>query len=220
MNIFADHQAIVASIAPEASGVELLMCPAAWRVPGTTAAYASQGRDLRVRDELVRLNRWHGEYRGAIVFIEEPTLPLLLHELAHVLPRREPLSDIEPSAEQRAAQIVATLQWAHGPRSESVPWEGHDARWIRRAIHLHYRAKEAGHDCNLHAMQVAGDHYGLSHVGEYASALSYEPMQLRFKTFAQIEQEPMPERFVKLFAYDVATYHHLKTLEEYQDHGD
>lgn len=206
---------IIRAVAPEAASVELLQhCPA-WPVPGDTLAYASLGRDLRIRDELIRLGRWHGEYRPTIVFVDKPTLPLLLHELAHCLPLREPLSDIVPTDEQRAFQEADMHAWATRRQAPTLPWAGHELPFIRRAIHLAYRASLAGIAAGLHQMQIAGYQYGLSHVSSYRDALGSEPAQCLSSSFAAIDARPMPPRFVQLFARDVATYHHARTLETY-----
>jgi hypothetical protein len=213
---------LAVKLAPELLGapLHLLNHVDGWVKPDGALAYAFVGPPLGVRDELKRLGKWHGQWGAAIVFASEPEsreelLGLFLHELAHVLPARPAIIDdeVEPTVEQRQYQQVQLAAWA--ARSATAdPWAGHGPDWIRRAIHLRYRAQLLGVDVPLKAMNVAGPAYALSMPSNYEIELNHEPAMSTRKTFAEIDAMLMPPRFAKRFADDVREFHLTNLLAE------
>ncbi len=203
---------------PELSGnLELLRHREEWPLPAGALAYAIRGRHLGIRDELRRLGRWAGHWVAAIVFVVEPTIEMLLHELAHILPVKPPIVDDcdEPTAEQRGYQNGQLLAWAAHAR-QGEPWAGHDLKFIRRALHLAHRAESLGLSIKRQKMLIAGEDYGLSNVSDYADALASEPQRMSNRTFTQIEDEPLLPPFVRLFVKDASRWHTKNLLEQYQ----
>lgn len=214
-------ESLALELAPELSstGLQLLWHQDEWPLPGGAMAYAIRGRILHLREYLRAAGRWNGAWGSFLIFNHRGEWPemvaLLIHELAHQLPAQPPImdDDLEPTAEQRAYQGVQLATWAT-MRREADPWTGHDARWIRRVLHLRHRAKRIGHDVPLISCNVAGAAYALSPASHYEIALATEPWYSAGKSFAEIDREPMLPQFRKLFATDVATYHYDRLNQE------
>jgi len=206
MPSLTELHAIALQVAPDAAGaLTLLEHQPDWPRQQHATAYAVAGRPLYIRDYLQSVGRWAGVWGSYIVFVVSPTVPTLLHELSHLLPIRQPVPDEMGVAtiEQRqkyAIHMQEIVQLRDSRRSE--PWSGHDARWIRRCIHLAHRA-----GIPLEEMNVAGPSYGLSMPENYRVELGAEPSYLSHQTFAEIAATPMPPRFARLFANDVAEWH-------------
>lgn len=174
--------------------------------PTGCLAWCCAGRHLGVRDELRRLGRWHGFWPSMIVFVGEPAIGPLVHELAHVLPARPVVSDDagEPTEHDQAFQAAQLRQWvAPTDPQDRFPWAGHDVRFVRRAVHLAERARRLGIDVAPRDLNVAGDRYGLSHVTDYADRFASEPYMSTHRTFDEIDQLPFPDPVLRLFANDV-----------------
>lgn len=217
--MLSDLHNLALRLAPElaSAGLTLLQHQPAWPYPNGADAYATRGRALHIRDHLQATGRWSGAWGCYIVFVEQPpTIPTLIHELAHILPAKpaEPDDSGEATNEQRCEYIAALVRTVNDNAARVEPWAGHGARWIRRALHLHQRVVTAGFDVRLADCNIAGQGYGLEHPDvEYLRELGAEPQYLSQKTFAEIDAEPMPPRFKRLFANDVARFHYDLTME-------
>lgn len=202
--------ALAHQLAPELRGKLHVLHDPTWPSPPGCYAWTSLGRHLGIRDALLAAGQWTGEFLTAIVFIAEPTVEILLHELGHCLPVLGPWSYIEPTDTEKAVQARQVSQWAAGAHyldPSRPPWATHEARWIRRVLHLWHRAERLGVDVRPVALRCAGPDYGLLHdVCGYQAALNVEPYQLYGQPFDEIERTPLPELFVRTFADDVRAY--------------
>lgn len=211
-----DLKTLALELAPELAhaGFRILEHQDGWLCPPRSAAYAIRGRHLDIRDYLRSIGEWKGTWGTYCVFL--PPLPArqeaiayLLHELGHALPAHPPIDDgDEPTRIQRDLQAGQMLTWAAAGRNSPEPWSGHGPQWIRRCIHLQFRAARLGININLTAANVAGESYGLTHPCEYSAALATEPLRLQSATFTRIDAEPVPTRFAALFAQDVGQWHY------------
>ncbi len=210
-----DLTQIALRLAPELStaGFRVLEHQPNWLCHPRAAAYATYGRHFDIRDYLRSTGEWAGVWGSYVVIV--PPLPdfsqacgLLVHELSHCLPARPTIvDDCEPSAVQRDVQTGQLMAWAATGSHSIEPWAGHGAEFIRRAVHLRHRAARLGIDIALADANVAGVNYGLSHPSEYETELATEPLRMMLKPFSEIDAEPIPPRFARLFCTDVAAWH-------------
>lgn len=202
--------ALAVALAPELRDRLAILHEPDWPSPPGCQAWTSLGRHLGVRDALIAAGRWTGCFPTSIIFVAPPTAELLIHEMSHALPAREPLADIEPTDVEREVQAVQVRRWAAGEHytdPDRLPWIGHDARWIRRVCHLVHRAERLGIDLRPVDVRCGGPDYGLQHdLCGYRAALNVEPYQYYRATFDVIDKAPLPELFVRTFADDAQSY--------------
>jgi len=186
-----DCLALAHQIAPELRDRLVIRHEPAWPAPPGVTAWAT-----RQRDGL-----------GAITFVQEPTIEVALHEAAHVLPAVEPMAVPAMTAAGVAVQLETIDMWLRGDyltNPDRLPWTAHGLDWVRRVIHLWYRAESAGvtvRQCDFRAVDWA-DH----DIGEYRARLGWEPVRCRTWSFAAIESLPLPEYFSDLFKRDQAAW--------------
>jgi hypothetical protein len=207
--LLTESKELMLRIAPElaAGPFYLLEHPAHLPRPIDTAAYTIRGRHIELRQHLVDRGEWQGN--GSMIVLVDPPedrrdfLALVLHETAHCLPATF-LPDAEPTPEQQEKQERSFLLWAKAdPLTENVvTWRGHGVRWIRRVLHLHYRALWQGVVLPLAWLSCAGPAYGLSPIWRYVEALGAEPFKFRSYPFREIEANPPPAEFTSLFLED------------------
>ena len=169
--------------------------------------------DFAIRADLVSRNEWRG--KGNIICIcaddidTEDMLGVILHETAHALPFCEPAVDFEPTPAEAARQSELITAWVTTPDTAELrePWVRHELPFIRRCLHLAYRASRLGVVIPWPAIQFAGWHYGLSGAWRYSRLLGDEPARLSGCSFAEIEQTEAPPAFCELFNSDVAAWH-------------
>jgi hypothetical protein len=171
-------------------------------------AWTGAGLDRRLRDRLELLGLWNGPgfavvtqsgfSRGTVGERE-----ILVHEFAHWIEwQASPISDelmmwvllhdwftirgVETADRQTESAVI-----------ERPPWAGHEAPFIRAAIHASHRAGVYASDC-----RVAGAVYGLSACPWYEHALGDEPRRLESLPVAEILKTPAPAAFAELWASD------------------
>lgn len=174
-----------------------------WPEITDATAYCVQGHHLAIRDHLRSVGTWRGVWPACVVFIDEPTVGILLHEIAHLLPavaaKPDTLGEATPKLAALQAATVAAINSVG-----RVPWHGHGPDFIRRFLHLMYRARLAGAQVLLDDLHIGGWFYDLSPARSYRDALGDEPERLRGLSFAEIEAEPPPPEFLRLVEFDEA----------------
>jgi hypothetical protein len=139
----------------------------------------------------------------------------VLHELAHILDRPALFEDrigVDPNRLLFESLVVADCTKC--PPREDIPhYHGHEAGFIRIALHLCHRAEQAG-IAIAPAGICAGHRYGLSHASDYQDALGDEPARCTDMLFRDIAATDLPPAFTRLWAQDFVSYHnrfpHLK----------
>lgn len=197
---------------------------------GGALALTSRHLDLMLRPTLERQRRWRG--RGPAVLLDpaeiaagaarrpRPTrvrifppvaMGIVLHELAHIIDAG-PREDAEPDRDLvefgrliLAADLTGAAPPTNGPGAD-VPWRGHEAPFIRIAMHLAYRAQATGVDVRPDDVFAAAD-YGLSATRHYHAALGDEPERLADVDYATIVDAAPPAAFAALWRADVERWH-------------
>lgn len=197
---------------------------------GGALALTSRHLDLILRPTLERQRRWRG--RGPAILLDpaeiaagaarrpRPTrvrifppvaMGVVLHELAHIIDAG-PRDDAEPDRVLvefgrliLAADLTGAAPPTNGPGAD-MPWRGHEASFVRIALHLAHRAHAAGVDIRPDDVFDAGD-YGLSVTRQYHTALGDEPERLAGVDFATIVDAAPPAAFTDLWRADVERWH-------------
>jgi len=113
-----------------------------------------------------------------------------LHELAHILERPKLYRDRKEVEPQRI--IFESLVISHAVSNEKVdeptvpPFQGHEADFIRIALHLRHRADMAGMLVPLYNF-CAGRLYGLSHANRYREALGTHHTEVTAPLLARLQ---------------------------------
>ncbi len=183
-----------------------------WTGPFADVAY---GRYLRL------VGRWKG--RGYCCVINSDNafemVAIGMHEVSHCLERpRDPqlwrvaLDDaLMESSVQRICDLHDRTKTPpdeiNGLATDDTPqWAGHGPRFLRAAIHVHYRMASAGVHRSAGSMYLAGSNYGLSPGDHYIEALGNEPMHWRDRPIVDLCDEPLPERFKRLWLCDTEAW--------------
>jgi hypothetical protein len=182
-------------------------------------AYTSPCLDLYLREFI---SNWRG--RGPCLVLNDLALQAdvhpddwegvvltnTVHELAHILDRptlyRE-RRDAEPDRLKFEALVLADEVRQPRPTVAPQPWAGHEASFIRIALHLRHRAREQG-VLLLASALCSGPRYGLSPASAYRAALGDEPTRLAHLAFREIAGIQPPTEFTTLWASDVAAHDH------------
>lgn len=144
--------------------------------------------------------------------VESALCGIVLHELAHILLRPAPFKarpDAEPDKIEFESLVVGhAVATAPTAVADVPPFAGHEASFIRVALHLRHRADRAGVLVPMF-YYCAGTHYGLSHPNRYREALAREPNRLVGLSIREIIATPYPEAFWRQWTTDVARWHSL-----------
>jgi len=139
----------------------------------------------------------------------------VLHEPGHVLHRPAPFADragVDPDRLLFESLVVADCT-TRPPRADLPAYHGHEAGFIRIALHLCHRAERAGVDIDPAAI-CAGHRYGLSHASDYQDALGDDPARCTDMLVRDIAATDPPPAYSRLWAQDFVSYHdrfpHLK----------
>jgi hypothetical protein len=139
----------------------------------------------------------------------------VLHELAHMLDRPALFDDragVDPNRLLFEALIVADVT-NRAPREEIPLYHGHEARFIRIALHLCHRAQQVGFDIRPGEI-CAGYVYGLSPASRYLEALGDEPARCAGMSFRDIRASQPPHAFSSLWCDDFIAYHQRFPLQK------
>jgi hypothetical protein len=212
MSVLASFYEMAALVAPEEFSGYMLEQPDAWPTPVNAAAYCNTKPMARQRDYLKSTGVWHG-HAPIITFVDDLCESFecqgqFLHELAHVVPQPEPRPDIDEPPSAYEWQDAEFLELCSRPVDGTTeqPWIGHDAGFIRRGLHIHFRAVNRRWLLTPGDLCLTGEHYGTSDINAYLAALGDEPDRCRLLSFAEIETIPAPESFTRLFVDDVARW--------------
>ena len=131
----------------------------------------------------------------------------VLHELAHILDRPALFEDRSGVDTDRLLfESLVVADCTKRPPREDIPlYHGHEVGFIRIALHLCYRAQQAGFDA-YHAALCAGYRYGLSHASLYLEALGDEPARCAGMLFRDIKSLKPPPAFSSLWCDDFIAY--------------
>jgi hypothetical protein len=220
-------EALCRQIAPRDLGdTPLYIVPQSW-VPadlgGNSVAdgFTSPSLDLYMRDIIGPAWRGRGpcmvvndidlcDGQPNALDIESAFCGIVLHELAHILMRPAPFKarpDAEPAKIMFESLVVGHAVATEQPAdAEAKPFAGHEAAFIRVALHLRHRVDQAGMLVPLF-YYCAGSYYGLSHPNRYIEALSDEPDRLVGLSIREVLVTPYPEAFWRLWTADVAHWH-------------
>jgi hypothetical protein len=189
MEIDALHR-LAEAIAPELSGLRLVLRDSSWPWPPDAGAVATDSPP-----------EWTGLPDGTptIIFAdaEHAAASLLCHELAHLLPFVPRI----PTGTFRVESETTRVAWSTNETIHVPPWLGHGSDFIRRALHLCHRADRLGLDVDIFRA-FDGPRYGLSDAWQYQFRLGVEPESMIRATFAEIEAVEPPAGFTKLFNDD------------------
>lgn len=132
----------------------------------------------------------------------------VVHELAHILDRPAPVADRTGDAPEliKFESLVVATADSRPPRIDIPAYFGHADTFIRIALHLRFRAEQAGVYLSP-AQLCAGYRYGLSHAQRYADALGDEPEQMADSLFRDILALDPPQAFSSLWCDDFIAYH-------------
>jgi len=147
--------------------------------------------------------------------IEYVVPAFVLHELAHILERPALFEDrtgVDPLRLKFEALVVADV--GQRPVRNDLPaYFGHEAGFIRIALHLRYRALR--HGVSIAPGQLcAGYRYGLSHARRYVDALGSEPARLIDASFTNIRTTKPPPAFSSLWCDDFIAFHQRFPLQK------
>ncbi len=230
-NLSFHAEALCRAVAPDLSDGPLYILlrselPPDIQKPPHTIAFTMQILDLILRPTLERLGRWRG--RGPAMIIDpaevaavsahrprvsrqrsfKPVfLGAILHELSHILDLGQdeeadpPALVVEIGRRVISAESASELPPSNG-HGAPIPWRLHDWRFIRVALHLAYRAIQAGEQISaLDIIDTA--ELGLSPIWQYAKALGDEPDRLVHQSFAVIHATPVPKAFAAVWRRDL-----------------
>lgn len=162
-----------------------------------------------LKENLVAEGLWKGTGFAVIYYQANPLAKLLgttLHECSHLVLASPPGPDVDTPAEDLAEWREAAQQWGRNaatPNPDFPNWAGgHGEPFTRVALHLHFRAWQAGYEIGLPEMNIAGANYELSPSWRFMHALGDEPRRMANLPFAEILDTKSPQPFRDLFEAD------------------
>jgi hypothetical protein len=125
-------------------------------------------------------------------------LNCILHELAHIVDRPEPVPhrSIDPQRIKFEALVLAS---STKREASSQPTVGHGLSFVRKAIHLVERANRIGYDFGYAGVCRTQD-YGLSSILNYVELIESEVEENLFVRFRDFP--PPSKQLRKLFQFD------------------
>jgi hypothetical protein len=182
-----------------------------WPTPPNAIAYSIRGQSLLGLDMLRERGEQITDWPAMIVFTkppadEETARGLLLHEVSHLLPLVPEPYDGDPGTEADRERQCEVMAAGSSEERRILPWFQHGWQFLRRIVHLRYRAGRLGQDIPLNSLHAAGPSYGLSHISCYERELGCEPVYSIGKSFAEIEATEPPPRFLDLFRRDMKAF--------------
>jgi hypothetical protein len=169
--------------------------------------YTSPSLDLYLQEYI---NDWQGRGPCMVVndiaidedqdpdFHHRIVLNCILHELAHIVDRPEPVThrSIDPQRIQFEALVVAS---STKREESSQPMVGHGLSFVRKAIHLVERANRIGYDLGHPGVCRMSD-FGLSSILNYVEFIKPEIEQCQYLWFRDFP--PPSKQLLELFHSD------------------
>lgn len=134
---------------------------------------------------------------------------VVVHEVAHIVPRREILEPGNTNEVRQLQLARMTTCWNMADPEPGTADDRHDWRFIRRALHLLVRALEAGRDIPLGGLFNTANHFQ-SREEFYLAAVLSEALAMRGATFAEIEAVPAPTALMELWESDLNLYRRFR----------
>lgn len=131
-------------------------------------------------------------------------LGTVLHELAHILERPslfKPRPYNQRYIRSEAIRIAEAVSQDEQGDGSTPPWTTHEARFMRIAYHLQYRAQRLGWDIEPNEV-YSPERFGMSRATQYAVALEKEAKTLLAASFRQICGLPAPPAFKAIYERD------------------
>lgn len=147
-------------------------------------------------------------------------LGTVLHELAHCLERpslfrpREYHSQLIRMEAIKIAEAVTVDEVGDGT---TPPWTTHEARFMRIAYHLRYRAARLNYDIRPNEV-YSSERFGMSLAAEYSRTLDAEAERCLSWTFRDICQRPMPILFERIYERDKTNWFNSQALKQRNAH--
>lgn len=221
-------------IAPDLAGLPLYVVPQSALVDDLGSAehaggYTTPSLDLYLRDAIG--SSWRG--RGPCMVVNDINLrdvepddvelffmAIVLHELAHIVERpvlfRE-RTDAAPARLLFESLAVANIVAEPATQDEeNYALMQHGDRFTRAALHLQYRASQAGVEVGP-ALICAGYRYRMTHASAYRDALGDEPARMIGQRIEDVLATPPPTEFVRVWMSDHAdwTIHNRSQPKEF-----
>jgi len=204
---------LLLKLAPELGQAPLYVTTAPADYPrGCYGAFHMRRPDAAIRKQIVESGQWEGVGNIIVLaqdFQGEELAGILCHECAHATPYCPfDFEDYEPTEAEAKHEAEVVAAWAMSPPTSGPPWGySHGLQFVRRCLHLHYRAECSGVSLPLPTLHCAGSNYGLSLLSKYKRALGDEPKRFMGARFGEIEVTAMPSDFQSLFDSDAAAWH-------------
>lgn len=174
--------------------------------------WLGRGPAILINDKRLYATAFHAATKhGASVeladeFAKVQLLGTVLHEAAHILSSRDftaaPIG-VGPDALEAFDSFDDDRPFTpNSGQAAIIPFNFHDATFIRCCVHLANRARRWGYKCPIDDM-FAGARYGLSPAILYARALETETRAYPFGNIGEILKTRPPQAFVDLWRRDV-----------------
>ncbi|MBA3315627.1 MAG: hypothetical protein M3552_15100 [Planctomycetota bacterium] len=134
-----------------------------------------------------------------VVFIETPSVGLMLHEVGHLLPAIACPETVQKMASIWTGEKATAAMVRSGCSDLAAEWSGHDAAFHRRLLHLVHRTRRHGVDVALADVGAGGLHYAAPPLWVLDELLGDEPLRLSLLSFASIESIRAPHEFTNVF---------------------
>jgi hypothetical protein len=171
--------------------------------------------DLTLRPWLSSQGRWQGRgwaavLRDDVLRCEADLIDVALHELAHGIEfSSAPAARMPASRLPRLLRVrPRDLPEANDQPDDSRPdrcradLHHHGIRFIRTALHVAWRSRQAGWRPSLSMMNVAGRAYELRPGRDYQDALGDEPREREAEPIQSILRDAPPPPFERLWQSD------------------
>lgn len=190
------------------------------RIKGASGWVRSDGAVLEhVRGHLIERGDWDAKAEVIVVDTarirgfaaefgddyEEALLSVILHEAAHLLPKRPTAPEQRPIVSADDEDFVTMQRTGYDQARDFVPWGSHGPKFHRIAVHLVHRIQALNYPVAAD-FAFGGMGYRLPPTWQLVEALGDEPQRMLGRSFREIEAADPPAAFVELFEASAAFY--------------